>query len=275
MDEAETVKSLRRSISLTVALYFLIQCAIFAAYALAGGFLAAYWSRFLAASLSFHIVLVILLILFRNDFRKEPTGELLAGINAANRITLIRLSTLPTLLFLVMAAKEYRIRYSLLALVVFIFATDFLDGYISRKGKEITKIGRMMDSASDYALLVVLTIVFRYYDLIPRWFYFIVLARLGIQTLLMFVLIIIKRTVEPRTTIMGKVAVASIMVAYCVEMLAMISKPFPQAIKSAIEAIVAVILAASIGDKIASFASSLKDAKAVGRNGNGKDKERA
>lgn len=275
MDEAETLKSLRRSICRTVALYFLIQCAIFTAYALIGGFFAVYWGKFLAASLSFHILLTIILLLFRNDFRKESTGEQLSRINTANKMTLVRLSTMPTLLILVLAAKQYRIRYSLLALVVFIFATDFLDGYISRKGNEITKIGRMMDSSSDYTLLIVLTIVFRYYSLIPTWFFDIVLARLGIQMLLMLVLIIIKQTIEPRTTVMGKVAVASMMVAYCVEMLAMIAKPFPQAIKSAVEVIVAVIVVASIGDKIVSFVSSLRGAKAVGRIGNGKDKERS
>ena len=66
---------------------------------------------FLCASGGFHIFLYLLLILFSDDFRKEATGEKLASINLANRITLIRVSTLPTLLFLVIAAKNYHIRF--------------------------------------------------------------------------------------------------------------------------------------------------------------------
>lgn len=274
MHEHERIKSLRASIARTVGLYLALQCALFCAFALPGGFIAACWWRFFGVSVGFHIFLYILLTCFQDDFRKEANGEKLAKINLANRITLIRVSTMPTLLFLVVAAKTYRIRYPLLVLVVAIFATDFLDGYVSRKANEVTKAGRMMDSASDYCLIVVLTLVFRYYRLIPIWFLALVLIRLGIQVLLMGTLIIVKRRVEPKTTPMGKVAVASIMVAYSFEVLGLITGTFPAAAKTGIEWLSAAIVAASIGDKIKSFVSSLNEAEPERRISDGDDKKR-
>ena len=275
MDELMRTMSLRRSISKTISLYFIAQCAIFAAFALPGGFIREFWAQFLCSSGGFHIFLCVLLFRFKEDFRKESTGEKLASINLANRITLIRVSTLPTLLFLVIAAKHYRIRFPLLILVVFIFATDFLDGYVSRKANEVTKVGRMMDSASDYCLLIVLTLVFYYYRLIPIWFLVLVLARLGVQVFLMAILIIIRQKVEPKTTIMGKVAVASIMVVYSLEVLGLIAGQLPTMLKSAIEYIVAAVVIVSIGDKVISFASSLREAKLERRISDGNDKERS
>lgn len=274
MEELARKKSLRRSIAATIVVYFLVQCAIFVSFAIPGGFLERFWVEFLSACAAFHLFLFLLLMLFQDDFRKEATQEKLATINLANKVTLIRVSTLPTLLFLVIAAKHYRIRYPLLILVVFIFITDFLDGYISRKGNEVTKAGRMMDSASDYILLIVLTLVFRYYRLIPTWFLALVLARLGTQVLLMAILIVINRKIEPKSTFMGKVAVASIMVVYTIEVLGLITGGLPRLLKNSIEWIVAVVVLASIGDKIISFVSSLNGAKNERRISDVNDKER-
>jgi phosphatidylglycerophosphate synthase len=274
MEEVARKKSLRRSIAATILVYFITQCVIFVSFALPGGFFDPFWGEFLSASAAFHLFLFLLLIIFQDDFRKEATQEKLSSINLANKITLIRVSTLPTLLFLVIAAKHYRIRYPLLVLVIFIFITDFLDGYISRKANEVTKAGRMMDSASDYVLLIVLTLVFRYYRLIPTWFLVLVLTRLGIQVLLMAVLIVINRKIDPKSTFMGKVAVASIMIVYSLEVLGLITGGLPRLLKDSIEWIVAAVILASIGDKIISFVSSLNGAKNERRISDVNDKER-
>ena len=159
---------LRKSIDRTVIAYIVLQHALFCAFALPGGFFREFFLSFSLASLAFHTFLYTLLRFFIDDFRNEATGILFPSMNLANRITLVRISTLPTLFFLVVAARTYRIRYPLLILVVLIFITDFLDGYVSRKAHQVTKIGRMMDSASDYSVLIVLTLVFRYYTLIDR-----------------------------------------------------------------------------------------------------------
>jgi len=274
MDEQRRVQSLRQSFARTIIVYFLCQCAVFCVFALPSGFFAAFGTAFFFTSVGFHAFLLFLLNLFIDDFRKEATQEKLSFINLANKITLIRVSTLPTLLFLVVAARSYRIRYPLLILVVFIFITDFLDGYISRRDNEVTKAGRMMDSASDYSLLIVLTLVFHYYRLIPIWFLVLVLTRLGLQVLFMAILIAIKRRIEPKATFMGKVAVASIMVVYSVEVFGLIAGELPLLLKNTIEWTVAALIVASIGDKAISFAASLKGAKLERRISDGIDKER-
>lgn len=274
MDEIARIASLRKSITKTIIFYYIIQCAVFCAFAFPGGFFPKYGATFFIASACFHLFLYLLLIFFKEDFRKEATQEKLSSINLANRITLIRVSTLPTLFFLVIAAKHYQIRYPLLILIVFIFATDFLDGYISRRANEVTKAGRMMDSASDYGLLIVLSLIFYYYKLIPVWFLILVLLRLGTQVVLMAILIAVKRRIEPKTTFMGKVAVASVMVAYSAEVLSLVAVQLPRAVKNIIEWGVAVIVVASIGDKVLSFAAAMKEAKRERRIADGDDQKR-
>jgi phosphatidylglycerophosphate synthase len=275
MEETGRRTSLKMSILGTTVLYFFLQCLVFLAFSLKAGFFGLYWLSFGLTSFLFHSLLFVLMHVFIEDFRKESDGVLLGSINLANRITLFRVSTLPTLLYLVIAAKRFPIRSPLLVLVVCIFATDFLDGYISRKANEVTKIGRMMDSASDYSLLIVLSVVFRYYKIIPAWFLILVLLRLGIQTLLMAVLIVVRKRIEPTSTFMGKVAVASIMVAYSIELVILLIGSVPAPVKNGIEWAAAAIIAASIVDKIVSFARSCGCAEPSGRISDGNDKERS
>ncbi len=241
----------------TMVGYYVTQMVIFFAFAVPGGFGRRYGLPFWIVSTCFQLALLGMLFVFRNDFVIEKTGEKLVRVNVANRITLFRITTLPTLLFLIIAAKAYRIRTPLLVLVVLVFLTDFMDGYISRKAKQVTRVGRMMDSASDYSLLAVLTTVFLYYRLIPLWMFWLVTARLGLQSVLMGILILVKRKIEPKTTPLGKVAVASIMVLYSVEVLKLIALPTPPIILRIVEYAVGVVLAVSMVDKIKIFAASL------------------
>ena len=257
--------SLTKSIIRVTVGYFVAQLGIFAAFAIPGDFLRKFGPGFIATCVAFHLLLGATLLLLKDGFVKESTGEKLDSINLANRITMARVSTLPTILYLVIAAKDYNIRIPLLVLVVLVFATDFADGYVSRKGGEVTRVGRILDSASDYSLLVVLSVVFQYYGLIPSWLFILVLVRLGIQAVLMTILALVKRRLEPRGTFLGKVAVAAIMVLYSVKMLGLVLGGLPQWVSTGAEWIVAAILAVSIGDKILSFAACMRESP--GENG--------
>jgi phosphatidylglycerophosphate synthase len=161
---------------------------------------------------------------------------------------------MPTILFLVLAAKDYRIRFPLLGLVLIVFITDFVDGYISRKAGEVTKIGKILDSTSDYVLLIVLTTVFYYFSLVPPWFFLLVCARLGLQVVFMFILTIVKKKLEPKTTFMGKLAVASIMVLYAVEVLRLMFGIGRIGLVVVLEWATAAIVLASMVDKAVAFA---------------------
>ena len=170
------MKRLEKSILATMGLFAVLQMLIFASFAeLCSSFEFDGLSRLLASVRAyipsrgppFYAVLLSMLNVFKNDFVKEPSGERLERVNLANVVTLFRVTSMPTLLFLVMAAKDYRIRLAALVPSRLVFATDFADGYISRKTGQVTKVGKMLDSASDYALLIVLTIVFYYFSLVP------------------------------------------------------------------------------------------------------------
>ncbi len=257
---------LGKSILATMGLYMALQLAIFCSFAIPAlpsdatlpkGFLFRFGPLFLLVALPFFALLVSMLFIFKNDFVKEPSGVRLDRVNLANAITLFRVTSMPTLLFLVLAAKEYRIRLPLLCLVVLVFATDFADGYVSRKASEVTKVGKMMDSASDYALLIVLTIVFYYFKLVPPWFFLLVTARLGLQVAFVFILIFINKRIEPRTTLMGKAAVASIMVLYAIEVTRLIFGIGRIELVEVLEWATAAIVLVSMVDKVIAFAREL------------------
>lgn len=258
MEEGQRVASLRRSILITTSSFFVAQCALFLVFSMSAQFTPQYWTLFLPISSGFHVFLLIMLLLFQDDFVIEPEGRKLSRVNLANVITLSRVSTMPTLLVLVIAAKQYKIRIPLLILVALIFLTDFFDGRISRRTNQVTRVGRMMDSASDYSLLVVLSVIFRYYLLIPGWFFALVVSRLGIQAAMMAVLIAVKRRIEPKSTLMGKVTVASIMVLYTLEIIKLVLQTSPQQVFRIAEWVVAVVIVIGIFDKIVSFFDTLK-----------------
>jgi phosphatidylglycerophosphate synthase len=261
--EAGVIDRLGKSIIGVIVAYFLLQLGVFTAFAVFAapsssvmprGFLLRYGPSYLAVTVVYNGVLLALLFFFKQSFVKEPSGVLLEKVNLANVVTLYRLTSMPTLLFLVLAAKEYRIRLPLLCLVVLVFATDFVDGYISRKAREVTKVGKMMDSASDYALLIVLTIVFYYFRLVQPWFFLLVTARLGLQVIFVFILIFVNKRIEPKTTFMGKVAVASIMVLYAVEVIRLIFGIGRIELVAVLEWATAAIVLVSMVDKAAAFA---------------------
>jgi phosphatidylglycerophosphate synthase len=260
------VDRLGKSIAVTVLAYFVLQIGIFGSFAalavpsspsLPRTFVSTLGPAFLAVAVAYHALLIVMLLVFKQDFVKVPSGERLQRVNLANAVTLFRLTSMPTVLFLVLAARDYRIRIPLLSLVVIVFATDFVDGWISRTAGEITKIGKMMDSVSDYCLLLVLTIVFYYFTLVPPWFFLLVTARLGLQVVLVFVLIFINKKIEPKTTFMGKAAVASIMVLYAVEVLRLIFGIDRIEMVAVLEWMTAAIVLVSMFDKVLAFIREL------------------
>lgn len=254
---ARKLPSLPRSFIQAMVAYYLVQCALYAAYALSFGFFGPRSLVFALVSAGFHGLVLALLFIFKGDFVIEPSGARLERVNTANMITLFRVSTLPTILFVIIASKTYPIRYSLLALVAIVFATDFLDGYVSRRYKETTRAGKMLDSASDYALLFVITLVYYYFHIIPSWFLGLLVARLAGQTSMLLVVLIVKKRVTPKTSLLGKATVASSMVLYAFELLRFVTA-LPAATFAAVEYVVGAIVAVSIVDKLAIMLRDLK-----------------
>ncbi len=252
--------SLDRSILRVSVAYLALQVAVFTAFSLGSGFFWRYSRPFGALTIGFHIALFLLLRLFKGDFALVESGAPLLTVNLANKITLFRVSSLPTLLFLVIASRDYAIRVPLLVFMGLVFASDFLDGWTSRTRGQVTKIGKMMDSASDYLVLVVLTVVFFYFRFIQGWFFWLVVGRLSEQAVFMAIIFLVRGRVKPRTTFLGKAAIASIMVLYSGLLLELLFYPFgiTKAV-STLEILVAAVILVSIIDKAFAFAQDLPD----------------
>ncbi|MBN1241982.1 MAG: CDP-alcohol phosphatidyltransferase family protein [Spirochaetales bacterium] len=265
---------LTRSIGITITSLLAFQCAVYAAFAFGYGISTAYSLPFGATTVAFHVMVLVMLLRFRDDFVIEETGEKLERVNLANVVTLVRLSSLPTVLFLVLAAKDYPIRGPLVALVAAVFATDFLDGWISRTRRQVTRIGKLADSTSDYSLIVVLSVVYQYYFLIPTWFFALIVSRLALQTVFAFALLAIHGSFFPKATFLGKATIAGTMGLYALETVRLFVPTGYGFVWLWAERLVGLVVAASIVDKTIAFAKHAREA-ASRRKGSGKDQDPA
>jgi cardiolipin synthase len=132
--------------------------------------------------------------------------------NLPNIMTLIRIALIPFFIaFLLYHNYEY-------ALYIFIFAglSDALDGYLARKLRSFTEIGKLLDPIADKFLLTASFLVFTYLGLIPIWFTVTVLSRdlfIVIGWILMF-LIWDTRAVQPSGTGKAAIALQMLLVGY-------------------------------------------------------------
>ncbi|GAB4365954.1 MAG: CDP-alcohol phosphatidyltransferase family protein [Spirochaetales bacterium] len=164
-----------------------------------------------------HIGLWIFLSLMHDHFTVIPTGEKLQRINAANKITLFRISSTPLAGFLLLLAPQHRIWPILVPVILLVFLSDLFDGAIARGNRQITKIGKYLDSISDYSLLIVVSFIMAKYRMIPDWLFLLVLFRYIFQAIGMMALLIYQGYVHPIATLLGKASVFSTMLLFSLE----------------------------------------------------------
>ncbi len=132
--------------------------------------------------------------------------------NLPNIITLIRIVLIPFFIaFLLYHNYEY-------ALYIFIFAglSDTLDGFLARKLRSFTEIGKLLDPIADKFLLTASFLVFTYLGLIPIWFMVTVISRdlfIVIGWILMF-LIWDTKAVQPSAAGKAAIALQMLLVGY-------------------------------------------------------------
>ena len=166
-----------------------------------------------------HALLLLFLLLYKSKFKNTRTQISSEKINAANLITLCRISSVPLIEFLLKQYKVHGILIVLSAVITFIFLTDLFDGLIARNCNQETEIGGMLDSMSDYSLLTLVSIVYFQLGLLPRWFFYLIFTRLLFQTLGMTFFMLIKYPVEIKSTYGGKITVAATMILYGIKLL--------------------------------------------------------
>lgn len=109
-------------------------------------------------------------------------------MNLPNRITLARIFFVPIITFLLLVRLDlgtliigdYSISYNqVVALLLFIIAasTDGLDGYIARKRKIVTNLGKLLDPLADKLLVAALLISLVEMGKLSAWVAIIIIGR--------------------------------------------------------------------------------------------------
>lgn len=243
---------LSRSILLATAGHFLFQLCYFVLAALNAGIPAILVAAFAVVSGAVHAAFGAFLVFRTDDFVTVRDGRRLNRINAANVLTMFRISSVPTILFLVFLSTGYGTVPWLVAITAVSFISDFADGKISRSRGEITRVGQYLDSSSDYTILAAVAIAFFYFELVSDWFFWLLIFRLGIQVVGMAALFVYQGGhVEPRSSFLGKASVFAAMVVFAVSLLTLFDRIDDVATAATLtgEIIASAIIAVSVGDK--------------------------
>ncbi len=256
-------KSITASIIITMSSLLLFQSGFFTILVLKVAIRLKILLLFYVTTVLYHTIFIYLLVRRRDQFRTEPQGRQLSRVNFANFLTMTRLSSLPTICFMVVLSRQYSILTVLLVFISVVFLTDLFDGALSRLTHQITRIGKLMDSFSDYLGLMVISIAFIIYNLIPIWFFITLFVRGFVMIVGMWVLTRRRGYLKPQTSFIGKASFFAIMVLYAYEIFALVlaREGWAHTVANILEYIVGVILVVSIVDKLVYFTTELKTVK--------------
>jgi len=109
-------------------------------------------------------------------------------LNLANRITLLRIFLVPIIMFFLLVKldlppiriEDFEITYNqIIATLIFIIAasSDGLDGYIARKHKTVTNLGKLLDPLADKLLIAAVLISLVEMDKLDAWIAIVIIAR--------------------------------------------------------------------------------------------------
>ena len=109
-------------------------------------------------------------------------------MNLANRITLLRIFLVPIIMFFLLVKldlppiriEDFEITYNqIIATLIFIIAasSDGLDGYIARKHKTVTNLGKLLDPLADKLLIAAVLISLVEMDKLDAWIAIVIIAR--------------------------------------------------------------------------------------------------
>jgi CDP-diacylglycerol--glycerol-3-phosphate 3-phosphatidyltransferase len=109
-------------------------------------------------------------------------------MNIANRITLARIFLVPIIMFFLLIQikfpvihfSEFEITFNqIIAVFIFIIAasTDSLDGYIARKRKLVTNLGKLLDPLADKLLVTAVLVSLVEMDKVDAWIAVVIISR--------------------------------------------------------------------------------------------------
>src|ERR1700752_1760321 len=104
-------------------------------------------------------------------------------MNLPNALTLARIFLVPLLVVVLVTKFEGRmifgIRMELVGAAIFGLAslTDWLDGYLARRRKQVTTLGQLMDPLADKLLMTAALLSLVQMELAPAWMVMVILGR--------------------------------------------------------------------------------------------------
>ena len=100
-------------------------------------------------------------------------------MTTASKITLIRVLFIPIYMVLMYMSNGFTGPWMVAAFILFVVAslTDFLDGYIARKYKQVSDFGKFLDPLADKLLTIAAMVMFCEWGKFPAWALMIVLTR--------------------------------------------------------------------------------------------------
>lgn len=101
---------------------------------------------------------------------------MLNQLNLPNLLTISRILLVPILVVILLTEVEGK---EFIGLGVFLVAalTDFLDGFLARRRREVTRLGKLLDPAADKILTSAAFISLVGLELAPAWMVVIIVAR--------------------------------------------------------------------------------------------------
>lgn len=109
-------------------------------------------------------------------------------MNLANRVTLARIFLVPIIMFFLLVNLNlepiefgnFSITYNqIVAALIFIIAasTDGLDGYLARRNKQVTNLGKLLDPLADKLLVAAVLISLVEMDKLDAWIAVVIISR--------------------------------------------------------------------------------------------------
>jgi CDP-diacylglycerol---glycerol-3-phosphate 3-phosphatidyltransferase len=105
------------------------------------------------------------------------------GVNLPNAITIGRIFLVPLLVVVLMTNQKdmnlFGVSKEILGALIFAVAslTDWLDGYVARRRKQVTGLGQWMDPLADKLLVTAAFVSLVYLELAPAWMVVVILGR--------------------------------------------------------------------------------------------------
>ena len=224
------------------------------------------WDWFAVGAVLFHALVGGLLFWRHEEFQPvdPPPHRPVARLTLPNALTLLRLSSIPTLALLWGYGPRSDAAPALVTITAAIFLTDLLDGALARRRGQVTTVGGYLDSGSDYLALLALAGLLAARGIMPAWLAVLLIVRLVLGAMAMAVIKLRRRGHTPRPTTWGKISVAAAMVLVTAELLVHASgAPHPPAALAArilltAELATAMILAISLADKVRYFMRAMR-----------------